>query len=405
MKILFTAYVVDSHAGSEAQMAWFWIRSAALAGHEVNVLTTPEYAEKLNIVIKVAGFENVRVLAVPTTSRLSMFPFEFEMYLTYLIWQRSLRRYIDEYGLGECDLGHHTSWGNLGLGSGFARTQIPYVFGPAGGGTIANPKLRYFYGKEYKIEVARSVILHMFKFMPFSRRSARNSTIMLATNRPSSNLAKNLGAKNVKLFLADSIDAEQIFAVKQPKEKIVLFVARFMPRKGAVLAICGFSKVLQRFPDARLVMIGDGPLLEQTIATANKLGVIENVEFTGKLPWVDVQKYYAESSVFLFTSLRDSFGAQVMEAAAKGLPVVALEGGGAAEWVPKNGIWLAAIAAPSETIQNIADQICSVFELKADELEEVSHSLREFAQENSTLAKGRDMQKIYEEVSKFDTKR
>jgi glycosyltransferase involved in cell wall biosynthesis len=72
-------------------------------------------------------------------------------------------------------------------------------------------------------------------------------------------------------------------------------------------------------------MVGDGPLLGQMRTTVERLGLAEDVQLLGRVPWTDVRRLYDSASVFLFTSLRDSSGSQFLEALSRGLPAVALD--------------------------------------------------------------------------------
>jgi glycosyltransferase involved in cell wall biosynthesis len=56
-----------------------------------------------------------------------------------------------------------------------------------------------------------------------------------------------------------------------------------------------------------------------------RLGLTEDVQLLGRVPWTDMKSRYDSASVFLFTSLRDSSSAQFLEALGRGLPTVALD--------------------------------------------------------------------------------
>jgi glycosyltransferase involved in cell wall biosynthesis len=76
---------------------------------------------------------------------------------------------------------------------------------------------------------------------------------------------------------------------------------------------------------ARLIMAGDGPLLERLRGMVEHLDLTEDVRLLGRVPWNDLKSLYDSASVFLFTSLRDSSGSQFLEAMSRGLPAVALD--------------------------------------------------------------------------------
>ena len=57
---------------------------------------------------------------------------------------------------------------------------------------------------------------------------------------------------------------------------------------------------------------------------ARRLGLNDRVVFLGQLPWQELQRRFAEVDLFVFTSLRDTFGTVNFEALAKGCPVMCL---------------------------------------------------------------------------------
>jgi colanic acid/amylovoran biosynthesis glycosyltransferase len=108
-----------------------------------------------------------------------------------------------------------------------------------------------------------------------------------------------------------------------------LAVGRFVEKKGPFVTLCAFAKVLLRCPEAKLTMIGDGPLLGPCKHLARALGIFTAVQFTGAQPHEVVCDAMRKARAFVQHSLRatdgDSEGTPVavMEAQAAGLPVVA----------------------------------------------------------------------------------
>lgn len=105
---------------------------------------------------------------------------------------------------------------------------------------------------------------------------------------------------------------------------VVLWVGSFLHRKAPTLAVEAFAKLRRAVP-VRLVMAGDGPLQGQVRMMVDRLGLGKDVELLGRRPWGEIRDLYDSASAFLFTSLRDSFGSQFLEALGRGLPAVALD--------------------------------------------------------------------------------
>ncbi len=89
-----------------------------------------------------------------------------------------------------------------------------------------------------------------------------------------------------------------------------------------------FIEILDAVPEARLLVVGDGPHREGLEAD---LG--HRAEFTGKLAGEALAAAYRRCDFFVFPSKHDTFGQVVMEAMASGLPVVVTNRGGPQELV------------------------------------------------------------------------
>jgi glycosyltransferase involved in cell wall biosynthesis len=77
--------------------------------------------------------------------------------------------------------------------------------------------------------------------------------------------------------------------------------------------------------DVRLAVVGDGPQRAALEARARRSGAVDRIRFAGALPPTAMPDVYASSDVFAFTSLTDTQGLVLAEAAAAGLPIVAAE--------------------------------------------------------------------------------
>jgi glycosyltransferase involved in cell wall biosynthesis len=115
---------------------------------------------------------------------------------------------------------------------------------------------------------------------------------------------------------------------------VILTVCRLFPFKGPGELIGALSSLVGEWPDLRLVIVGgemDPGYREALERQARELGVERNVVFTGWRP--DVADIMASSDVFAMPSIGEPLGLVYLEAMAMGLPVVALDSGGAPEVV------------------------------------------------------------------------
>jgi glycosyltransferase involved in cell wall biosynthesis len=109
-------------------------------------------------------------------------------------------------------------------------------------------------------------------------------------------------------------------------------VGRLDRGKGTDLALAAFSRLRDRVPRARLLVVGDGPERERLEASARTLGVAERVVFAGVQPRDAVAASLASADVFLFpTELAEAAPLVLLQAMASGLPVIASNRGGIPE--------------------------------------------------------------------------
>ena len=109
-----------------------------------------------------------------------------------------------------------------------------------------------------------------------------------------------------------------------PGAPVLLYVGRLASEKNVPLAFRAFEAVRARVPNARLVVVGDGPLrarLQQHFPDAL---------FVGQHSGTSLAQHYASADIFLFPSTTETFGNVTLEALASALLVVAFRSGAAA---------------------------------------------------------------------------
>ncbi len=100
--------------------------------------------------------------------------------------------------------------------------------------------------------------------------------------------------------------------------------------KGHVLLIQAMSRVL-RAVSARLVIAGDGSLRPELERLAAALGVREQIEFLGDQSEPEMERFWNRIDLFVLPSLREGSPLVVLEAMARGVPVIAADVGGVNE--------------------------------------------------------------------------
>nr|WP_242864570.1 glycosyltransferase family 4 protein [Microbacterium testaceum] len=119
---------------------------------------------------------------------------------------------------------------------------------------------------------------------------------------------------------------------------IVLSVADASRRKNVVTLISAFRLVREANPLAELRLVGDGLGPGDELALRHRAGdETAGVTFLGRLSREEVEREYASAQVFCHTSLEESQGLVLLEAARRGLPIVAGRNSGAVRWTLLDG--------------------------------------------------------------------
>jgi glycosyltransferase involved in cell wall biosynthesis len=124
------------------------------------------------------------------------------------------------------------------------------------------------------------------------------------------------------------VDVERFrFRRREPLRPHVLSTRNFETLYNLPCTLRAFRIVQDRYPDARLTLVGAGSQDEPIRRLAAELD-LRNVTFAGRVPPDDIWRYYAESDIYLQTPDIDNMPTSVLEAQASGCPVVSTNAGG-----------------------------------------------------------------------------
>lgn len=115
---------------------------------------------------------------------------------------------------------------------------------------------------------------------------------------------------------------------------VVVSVGNFEERKGHQTLLRAFPKVLERFPDAAIVMIGARfPFVEELKRLITELGLEKKAFLFENLPHETLPAYLSRASVFALATSSETFPLAILEAAAARLPVISTWSPGVPELV------------------------------------------------------------------------
>ncbi|HEY7200598.1 MAG TPA: glycosyltransferase family 4 protein [Candidatus Dormibacteraeota bacterium] len=136
---------------------------------------------------------------------------------------------------------------------------------------------------------------------------------------------------------------------------LVGIVGRLAPIKNHDLFLRAALRVLDRLPDARFLVVGDGGRAPELRDLAARLGLADRVTFGG---WrSDLADVYAAMDVVVCTSINEGLPAALVEAGAAGRPVVSTRVGGVPDLV-EDGV--NGLLVPSGETEALADAIVTV---------------------------------------------
>jgi 1,2-diacylglycerol 3-alpha-glucosyltransferase len=138
------------------------------------------------------------------------------------------------------------------------------------------------------------------------------------------------------LELQDKIREE--FGIKS-SSRIILYCGRVSIEKKMEVLFHAFSKIQTEFPDAFLLIVGDGPPLEKYRKLVTELK-IQNFAFIGFISHTKLPAIYRMGYIMATPSDTETQGMTVLEAMSQGLPVIGVAGGGVMDYIAhqKNGL-------------------------------------------------------------------
>src|SRR3989344_632171 len=149
--------------------------------------------------------------------------------------------------------------------------------------------------------------------------------------------------------------------LRRPTSKLIVSAGRLVPWKGFGTLIEIMPKILREVPDAKLIIIGDGPERHKLKLQVATWWLGRQVELIGNLPHKKVLEYLASADAFILNTAYEGFSHQILEAMAIGAPVITTNVCGNPELVENNVSGILVEFNDKEAIKN------SILKLLKDE--------------------------------------
>ena len=361
MRVLLSAYSCMPNAGTEPGHGWGWATHLAARGHHVTVLTKEEMRRGIEAYLAEHPQPQLTFVHVPMPRGLRE-----SSPLHYSVWQwRALREARRLHRKEPFDVAHHVTFSSVHVPTQLWHLGIPTIFGPVGGGQTAPSSLLRYLGAAKRSEQARNLLTRALRFSPLHRRWIRKMSAVIAVNDDTVRLVRAMGRKDVGQL--GDIGIPESFRAPAPRhfetiaEPLRLFwVGRVIPRKGLPLALDALARTKR---SATLTVVGqaeNNAAVERMIA---ERGLGDRVMWSGgRWPWAKVREAYATHDALLFTSIRETCGAQLLEAMALGLPIITLDLHGAHDLVPT----AAGIKVPVRGAEAVVHDLAAAIDRYAD---------------------------------------
>jgi glycosyltransferase involved in cell wall biosynthesis len=179
------------------------------------------------------------------------------------------------------------------------------------------------------------------KYLPWYKQAFSYASAFIAVSVDMANELKRLGAPADKVHVAScgvDVDNFPLIDISRSKRNF-LSVGRFVEKKSPESVVRAFKLVKEKFTDAKLWMVGQGPLFEDTKRLIAELGLNDSITLTGVLRSDEIKALMEQVRVFVQHSVTAKNGdmegtpVTILEAGSSGLAIVSTQHAGIKEAV------------------------------------------------------------------------
>ena len=335
--ILATTYDVDPYKGSESATGWNFILQIARF-NKVIAITRKNNQKNIEQYIKEFDID---------ISNIEFYYYDLPYYLRFwkkgvrgsslyfYLWQIFMPVFIKKNKI-KFDIAHNVNFHADAFPSLLWIFKKPFIWGPINHHEKI-PKQYMFSKKEYiKDRIKWTIKLLIWTLDPLLLLSKLNADIVIGGN---SSVQKRLRIPSNKFVSLSQVASNDLIYTEKKELKVfnIIIAARFIALKGIDIAIYAFEEFYNNLSSeekkqVKLSILGQGPLEDELMLIQNKLNSKSNIEF---IKWIDkkeMDKFYQNSSIFLFPS-HEGGGMVVVEAMSNGVPVICFDNYGPGEFV------------------------------------------------------------------------
>ncbi|MEK7121305.1 MAG: glycosyltransferase family 4 protein [Patescibacteria group bacterium] len=178
--------------------------------------------------------------------------------------------------------------------------------------------------QEGKVLNKQSLLIRFFRYLIF--RKANAVTVI------SNYLGQYVRSQNPKIPISIIPNGVDLNKFKQRDNKVdsktIITVSRLVKKNGVGDLIDAMAVVRNEIPDAKLMIVGDGPLGGSLKLKVKNLNMENSIQFLGEISNDSIPEYLAKADIFVRPSLSEGLGSAFLEAMAAGLPIIGTRVGG-----------------------------------------------------------------------------
>lgn len=141
----------------------------------------------------------------------------------------------------------------------------------------------------------------------------------------------SLGTKEC-LVLHNLIKNSEIsYKSESERNRELIIVGNLIKRKGHSFLLKQFEVTLKTYPELNLLIVGDGIEMERLKLEAERLEILDNVNFIGKVPNHEIAEYFSRALISISSSTHEAFGFINIEAMREGTPIISTKTAGGLE--------------------------------------------------------------------------
>ncbi|MBE9888348.1 glycosyltransferase family 4 protein [Enterococcus durans] len=191
--------------------------------------------------------------------------------------------------------------------------------------------------EDYLHYIARGKVLRQSHVKYLSRLFANHTTGVVCPSERVIDTLRGYGVVTPLRVIPTGIDIEKFKRADITNEDIeklrqslhiekdqlmILSLSRISYEKNIQALVYGLPQIIKAYPNARMVIVGKGPYLEELQELITTLDLSEYVQFTGEVANDDVALYYKAADFFVSASTSETQGLTYTEAMAAGTPCV-----------------------------------------------------------------------------------